>query len=763
MPGRELRDRREGSPGPRAGRRRRRRGAALTPREATVAILLLAGALAALAPGAASAQTQPTMRLAAAVDCPRNPNCIPGFRRVYRFDPASTLVRLKVADAGVQALDDGLAEVAVAFSSNPQLSRPDIVTLRDDKHMITDDHVVPIVRKALLERYGTALRRRLNAASRLLTTLRLRGLNQQVLDGRDPEAVAGDFVDSNALGGTPARVRRGPRIVVGFQDFAENETLADMYAAALRGAGFRVSVRDTGGLRPQAVAAVRSGRIGIYPGYSGSLLGYLGGTSLKSAVARIGAEPLALSPAQDRNGFAMKADVARSLGVSKLSDLARFWPAASRARPASASPRPLARAAADDREREQWAVAPGSILNLPGAWALSRGRGITVAVVDTGTKIDHPDLAPDIWTNFKEVPGNGVDDDHNGFVDDVHGVDVTSKAQGQDLTDGNGHGTHVAGIIAAAANGRGVVGIAPRAKIMTVRALGADGTGTTGAVADGVRYAAANGARIINLSLGSDQSDPQLDAAIAAAAAANVLVVVAAGNESRDLDSTPAYPASTPAPNMVGVAATTPQDGRSIASFSNFGRVTVPLAAPGEGILSTAKDGGYVLESGTSMASPMVAGVAALMAAANPRLGAADLRGLLMQTAIRSPLRVSAGYVDALRSVLAATTAVGYDGTRAPQLRVLQATAKEGRTSVQAAVLGSAAAIKRYTVTLDGRPAARLAARASPFTVTLPRPGQRVRIQALDASGRTLASAQRLVQGLRSGKRNAKSGRPVRT
>src|SRR3954454_2380898 len=732
MSGRELRVRRERSPRPRAGRRRRRRDAALTRRAATGAILLLAGAvgalaappprrappgailllagaLAALAPGAASAQTQPTIRLAASVVSPRTPNCIPGFRRVYRLDPTSTLVRLKVADAGVQALDDGLAEVAVAFSSNPQLSRPDIVTLRDDKHMITDDHVVPIVREALLERYGTALRRRLNAASRLLTTLRLRGLTQQVLDGRDPEAVAGDFVDSNALGGTPARVRRGPRIVLGFQDFAENETLADLYAAALRGAGFRVSVRDTGGLRPQAVAAVRSGRIGIYPGYSGSLLGYLGGTSLKSAVARIGAEPLPLSPAQDRNGFAMKADVARSLGVSKLSDLARFWPAASRARRASASAwasrRPLARAATDDREDEQWAVAPGSILNLPGAWALSRGAGITVAVVDTGTKIDHPDLGPDIWTNFKEVPGNGVDDDHNGFVDDVHGVDVTTKAQGQDLTDGNGHGTHVAGIIAAAANGRGVVRIAPRVKIMTVRALGANGTGTTGAVADGVRYAAANGARIINLSLGSDQPDPQLDAAIAAAAAANVLVVVAAGNESRDLDSTPAYPASTPAPNMVGVAATTPDDGRSIAAFSNFGRVTVPLAAPGEDILSTAKDGGYILESGTSMASPMVAGVAALMAAANPRLGAADLRGLLMQTAIRSPLRVSAGYVDALRSVLAATTAVGYDGTQAPQLRVLQATAKDGRTSVQAAVLGSAAAIKRYTVTLDGRPA----------------------------------------------------------
>jgi glycine betaine/choline ABC-type transport system substrate-binding protein len=122
------------------------------------------------------------------------------------------------------------AEVAVAFTSNPQLSRPDIVTLRDDRHMISPDHIVPVVRTSLLERYGPALRRRLDAVSRLLTTLQLRGLNQQVIDGRLPEAVGGEFVDSNALGGVPAHPRPGPRIVVGFQDFAENETLAYMYA-----------------------------------------------------------------------------------------------------------------------------------------------------------------------------------------------------------------------------------------------------------------------------------------------------------------------------------------------------------------------------------------------------------------------------------------------------------------------------------------------------------------------------------------------------
>ena len=122
-----------------------------------------------LAPASAGAEGAP-LRLAAAVDCSRNPNCIPGLRRVYHFDPSGSLVRLKVADSGIQALDDGLAEVAVAFTSNPQLSRPDIVTLRDDRHMITPDHVVPIVRSSLLARYGPSLRRRLDAASRLLTT-----------------------------------------------------------------------------------------------------------------------------------------------------------------------------------------------------------------------------------------------------------------------------------------------------------------------------------------------------------------------------------------------------------------------------------------------------------------------------------------------------------------------------------------------------------------------------------------------------------------
>src|SRR4051794_22295940 len=479
--------------------------------------------------GSATAQPPP-VRLAAARDCAHNVNCIPGFKRVYGMDPTSLFTPLTVADAGVQALDDGVAEVAVAFSSNPQLSRPDIVTLRDDRGMISDDHIVPVVRRSVLRRYGRPLRRRLDTASQLLSTLELRGLNQQVLDGRIPEAVGGEFADAAGLGG-PHRRLRGPRIRVGYQAFDENQLLAQLYAEALRGAGYRVRVTAIGGLRPAAVKAMRRGRIDMWPGYSGSLLGYLGGANLRRAVHRLGATTLRSSPAQDRNGFAMKRDTARALGIRTLSDLKQYWPAA------ASFTRVAARlAAADPRETEQWAVAPGSVLDLPGAWQLTRGQGITVAIVDSGARLDHTDLAPNIWTNFDEKPGNGADDDRNGYVDDVHGVDLSSREPGQDVHDGDGHGTHVAGIVAAAANDRGVVGVAPQAKLMIIKVLSDSGEGTTGAVAEGIRYAAANGARVINCSLGGDAADSRMDDAVKAAGDAGALVVASAGNDSRDID-----------------------------------------------------------------------------------------------------------------------------------------------------------------------------------------------------------------------------------
>jgi subtilisin family serine protease len=588
--------------------------------------------------------------------------------------------------------------------------------------------------------------------------LELRALNQQVIDGRIPEAVGGEFADSSGLGGPRPRRRRGPLIRVGYQAFDENQTLAYFYAQALRGAGYRVRVKAVGGLRPETVQAMRAHRIDVWPGYGGSLLGYLGGSSLKRALKKIGAVPLRRSPAQDRNGFAMKRDTARSLGISKLSDLARYWPATADAGAARAR----ARLAADDpRQSEQWAVAPDSVLDLPGAWQLSRGRGVTVAIVDTGARLDHTDLGPNIWTNFDETPGNGTDDDHNGYVDDVHGVDLTSKRNSQDLHDGHGHGTHVAGIVAAAQNGRGVVGVAPEAKLMIVKALNDQGTGTNGAVAEGIRYAAANGARVINCSVGGDEPDKRLNEAVKAAADAGALVVAAAGNDGRNIDTRPNYPAAIPASNLLAVASTDPDSGRAISEFSNFGRLAVQVAAPGARILSSAKDGGFALMSGTSMAAPMVSGVAALAASVNPRISAVDLRAVLMQNATRSRLPVAAGYVNALRSVLATSHASGYDTTQPPRLRILSATRKGNRTKVQAGVLGSTAAIRSYQVTL-GRAHARLRTRPSPFTVTLRRRGARVRIAALGANGRPLATAQSKVNRLRKGKRGVGRGGSVR-
>ena len=423
----------------------------------------------------------------------------------------------------------------------------------------------------------------------------------------------------------------------------------------------------------------------------------------------------------------------------------------------------LAQEPHDARQGEQWAVADGTVLNLPSAWQLSQGTGVVVAVIDSGARLDHPDLAPNIWVNFDEVPGNRVDDDANGYVDDVHGVDLTTTSRGrQDLSDGNGHGTHVGGIIAGAANGRGVVGVAFRARLMIVKVLDARGAGTTGAVAEGIRYAAANGARIINLSLGGPTRDPRLADAVRAAEAANVLIVCSAGNLSNNVDQEPSYPVSLPASNLVGVAATEPQSGRALGSFSNFGRNTIALAAPGVNVLSSANDGGWELKSGTSMAAPHAAGVAALMAAMRTDLSASELRAQLLQNAGRSALPVGAGYLDALSSVVSVASAARYGLGQPPLIRVLAAQRKGSQTVVQVAALGNAKAIARFRISLDGRRVAELAKRSSPFTVRLRgRAGRKLRVDALDSRKRSIASASRKVSGVKRGKRDVRRGSGV--
>jgi len=275
---------------------------------------------------------------------------------------------------------------------------------------------------------------------------------------------------------------------------------------------------------------------------------------------------------------------------------------------------------------QQWALAQSDSLDAQDAWIQSQGAGVVVAVVDTGVDQTHPDLAGSLWTNPGEIPGNGIDDDRDGFVDDVHGADfINNDGNPQD---DEGHGTHVAGIIAAAANNAiGGAGLAPQAKIMAVKVLDSNLAGTAAGLAQGIQYAVTHGAKIINASVNGDGQSQALENAIQQARAAGVILVASAGNDSRNLDSQPSYPAAYPDDNIVSVAAST-QSG-AMASFSNYGQSSVDLAAPGDQIVSTAKGGDYEIRSGTSMAAPFTAATLALMASARPELSGTALRAAL--------------------------------------------------------------------------------------------------------------------------------------
>ncbi len=257
---------------------------------------------------------------------------------------------------------------------------------------------------------------------------------------------------------------------------------------------------------------------------------------------------------------------------------------------------------------------------------------MVVAVVDTGVDLDHAELMSQIWVNPGEIPGNGIDDDHNGFVDDVRGWDFVGNDNNPD--DANGHGTHVAGTIAAAANGVGSTGVAPGATIMPVRVLDSNGSGTAAAVANGIRYAAQNGADIINLSLGGSLSTV-IQSAISFAQSLDVLVVVAAGNEYA---SVPSYPArfSSSMTNVISVGAH--NSSNVLASFSNDVGTSgaVQVDAPGVNVYSTYFNGQYATLSGTSMATPHVSGLAALALSANHALSASQLRTLIVNGADRT-------------------------------------------------------------------------------------------------------------------------------
>jgi subtilisin family serine protease len=274
-----------------------------------------------------------------------------------------------------------------------------------------------------------------------------------------------------------------------------------------------------------------------------------------------------------------------------------------------------------------------SKLQLPEAWDISTGSvGILVAVVDSGVDHSHEDLRGNMFRNVGEVAGNGLDDDGNGFIDDLHGYDFVGLDG--DPSDPNGHGTHCAGTIGAKGNNAvGVVGVNWNVSLLAVRVLDVNGYGTLTDVAAGVRYAVDRGARVLNLSLGGPDQSQILENALTYARDRGVLVVAAAGNSTSNNDLLPSYPASSTLENIVAVAATDSSD--QLSWFSNYGATSVDVAAPGSSILSTIPGNGYAKYSGTSMAAPQVAGLAALLLSLDPTATAADLKAMILGSATK--------------------------------------------------------------------------------------------------------------------------------
>ncbi len=270
-------------------------------------------------------------------------------------------------------------------------------------------------------------------------------------------------------------------------------------------------------------------------------------------------------------------------------------------------------------------------IDAPTAWDTTTGSSaVTVAVVDTGIDYAHPDLAANVWQN--DDPVDGLDNDANGRVDDLHGWDFAEDDQNPD--DDEGHGTHVAGTIGAAGNnGQGVAGVNWQVKLMALKAADSDGFLAEDWIVGAFQYACANGAKVINGSFGGPSGGSAMLAAINACP--NSLFVFAAGNDGTNNDAVPQYPCNYPPANVVCVAASEQSDARP--SFSNYGVSSVDLAAPGVNVLSTVPGGAYDSYHGTSMATPHVAGAAALVLANTPALGPAEVRRALLLSADPKP------------------------------------------------------------------------------------------------------------------------------
>jgi subtilisin family serine protease len=289
---------------------------------------------------------------------------------------------------------------------------------------------------------------------------------------------------------------------------------------------------------------------------------------------------------------------------------------------------------------------PGADIGATGAWDLTTGSSdVVVAVADTGVDLSHPDLAANAWVNPRETAGNGVDDDANGLIDDISGWNfVGNNNQLVESPAVDFHGTHVAGTIGAVGNnGLGTTGVAWNVKIMSLKFLSST-PGTTSNAIKCVRYAIDQkrlgvNVRVINGSWAGSGNSQSLRSVIAEAGNAGIVFVCAAGNggsdnRGDDVDSEPDYPAAWSAEDssIISVAALDRNDGYPI--FSNYGHLSVTVAAPGVQILSTTPGGGFSSSSGTSMSTPHVSGIVALLAAHSPEMTASQIKNRIIRTSV---------------------------------------------------------------------------------------------------------------------------------
>ena len=299
---------------------------------------------------------------------------------------------------------------------------------------------------------------------------------------------------------------------------------------------------------------------------------------------------------------------------------------------------------------------PDADIDAERAWDIGTGDSVIVGVMDTGVDTAHVDLMGNIWTNPGEIPDNSIDDDSNGYVDDLHGWDFVNNDNGP--IDDNSHGTHVSGTIAAVGNnGTGVTGVCWSAKIMALKICDASGNYCyTSSAIGALEYATKMGAKLTSNSWVGYYSQALKDA-IDSTGAHGMLCIAAAGNNKSNNDVTPLYPASYNLDNIIAVAATGDKD--NLASFSNYGQITVDLGAPGVGILSTIPpalgSGNYSYGDGTSMATPHVSGTATLLWSKYPTLTHLQVKERIMNSVDPLPSLagkcVTGGRLNAYRAI----------------------------------------------------------------------------------------------------------------